>query len=360
MPVYKDNERNTWYASFSVSDWTGANKRIVKRGFKTKKDAQEFEKNTTLREKSSIDVTFKDFYVMYERDMKVRLRLNTWNNKEYVIKDKIMPYFKDLRMCDIDARTIRSWQNQMLTLKTRDGKPLSVVYLKTINNQLSAILNHAVRLYDLPSNPMHKSGSMGNKKSSVEIEFWTKEEYLKFAEYASYNLKTYYAFEVLYWCGLRIGELAALTKKDIDFKASVIKITKSYQRIEGQDIITPPKTYHGIRNVAIPKFLAEEMKEYLAMHHELGDDDQIFFVSKHSLRKALRTASKQAGLKSIKVHALRHSHVSLLIEMGYSPLAIAKRVGHESITITFTYAHLFPNKQQEMADGLENLRREDE
>jgi len=68
--------------------------------------------------------------------------------------------------------------------------------------------------------------------------------------------------------------------------------------------------------------------------------------------------AKAAGVKRIRIHDLRHSHVSLLIEMGFSALAIADRVGHESVDITYKYAHLFPSKQQEMAQKLDMERKE--
>ena len=66
--------------------------------------------------------------------------------------------------------------------------------------------------------------------------------------------------------------------------------------------------------------------------------------------------SKAAGVKRIRIHDLRHSHISLLIEMGFSAVAIADRVGHESIDITYRYAHLFPSTQNEMADKLSSIR----
>ena len=104
-----------------------------------------------------------------------------------------------------------------MNYKDENGKALSPVYLKTINNQLSAIFNHAVKFYNLKENPCRKAGSMGKKKNR-EMLFWTKEEYLKFAEVMMDKPQFYYAFEMLYWCGIREGELLALTPADFDFK----------------------------------------------------------------------------------------------------------------------------------------------
>lgn len=104
----------------------------------------------------------------------------------------------------------------------------------------------------------------------------------------------------------------------------------------------------------MPKFLAEEMKEYLEeFRDDLGPHDRIFDVTKYYLTHEMERGCKESGVKRIRVHDLRHSHVSLLIEMGFSALAIADRVGHESTDITYRYAHLFPNKQSEIANALD-------
>lgn len=87
-------------------------------------------------------------------------------------------------------------------------------------------------------------------------------------------------------------------------------------------------------------------------------DQRIFEVTKSYLHHEMDRGAKAAGVKRIRIHDLRHSHVSLLIEMGFSALAIADRVGHESVDITYKYAHLFPSKQQEMAQKLDMERKE--
>ena len=84
--------------------------------------------------------------------------------------------------------------------------------------------------------------------------------------------------------------------------------------------------------------------------------DRIFQVTKSYLHHEMDRGSRVAGVKRIRIHDLRHSHISLLIDMGFSAVAIADRVGHESIDITYRYAHLFPSKQIEMATKLENER----
>ena len=167
---------------------------------------------------------------------------------------------------------------------------------------------------------------------------------------------SYYAFQMLYWTGIRVGELLALTAGDFDFKNNMLTINKSYQRLHGEDVITPPKTEKSNRIIKMPKFLCEEMQDYLKSLYSIEPDERIFPITKNYLHREMDRGSAQAGVKRIRIHDLRHSHVSLLIEMGFSAVAIADRVGHESIDITFNYAHLFPSRQTEIADKLDMER----
>ena len=170
--------------------------------------------------------------------------------------------------------------------------------------------------------------------------------------------QSYYAFEVLYWYGIREGELLALTPADFDLDKGLLSITKSYQRLKGRDVITDPKTPKSVRVIQMPQFLTDEIRDYLKSLYKVQSDQRIFEVTKSYLHHEMDRGAKSAGVKRIRIHDLRHSHVSLLIEMGFSALAIADRVGHESVDITYKYAHLFPSKQQEMAQKLDMERRE--
>ena len=149
-----------------------------------------------------------------------------------------------------------------------------------------------------------------------------------------------------------VGELLALTASDFNFERQTLTINKSLQNIKGNIIITPPKTPKSNRTIKIPQFLVDEMQDYIKSLYGLEPDDRIFPISKAYLHHEMNRGAKAAGVKRIRIHDLRHSHVSLLIEMGFSAVAIAERVGHESIDITYRYAHLFPTKQTEMANRL--------
>ena len=108
--------------------------------------------------------------------------------------------------------------------------------------------------------------------------------------------------------------------------------------------------------IAIPDFLCEEMKDCLKLYYDIQSSDRIFPMTKYGLCRNMESGSKAAGVKRIRIHDLRHSHVSLLINQGFSAFEIGKRVGHSSEKVTYRYAHLFPNKQTDMAEFLENQR----
>lgn len=169
---------------------------------------------------------------------------------------------------------------------------------------------------------------------------------------------SFYAFEMLYWCGIREGELLALTSADFDFQKETVTINKSYQRLKGRDVITDPKTPKSNRVIQMPSFLCQEIQDHINSLYGMQPTDRIFPVTKSFLYKEMERGCKLSGVKKIRIHDLRHSHISLLIDMGFTALAIADRVGHESIDITYRYAHLFPNRQEEMANKL-NLERGD-
>ena len=357
MPAYKDSRQGTWYASFYFENWQGVKQKKLKRGFATKKDALAWEREFLLQQAADLTMTFEGFVEIYVTDKKKRLRENTWSTKEHIIRTKILPYFKEKRLSEIKPRDVIAWQNEMLNYRDKNGKAYSPTYLKTLHGQLSAILNHAVRFYGLKSNAATTAGCMGSEKHK-EMLFWTKDEYLKFAEAMMDKPQSYYAFEVLYWCGIREGELLALTPADFDLDKGLLSITKSYQRLKGRDVITDPKTPKSVRVIQMPQFLTDEIRDYLKSLYKVQPDQRIFEVTKSYLHHEMDRGAKSAGVKRIRIHDLRHSHVSLLIEMGFSALAIADRVGHESVDITYKYAHLFPSKQQEMAQKLDMERKE--
>lgn len=346
MKAEKDKKTGKWLIQYRYTDWQGKRRKSTKRGFATKREAEEWLRNFLITQKADFDMKFENFWKMYYADMETRLREHTMRTKKYIVELKILPYFGNKRVNDITAADIRQWQNELIKMG------YSPTYLKTINNQLSAIFNYAVRYYDLKSNPCAKAGSMGKSKAE-EMDFWTGEEFRRFIDSVMNKRLSYMAFMTLYWTGMRLGELLALNPKDVDLEKRTISITKSYQRLGKKDVITPPKTPKSKRVITVPEFLAADIKDYMDSLYDLQENDRLFPITKYYLEHEMQRGIKESGVKRIRVHDLRHSHVSLLINMGFSALAIGNRVGHETEKITYRYAHLFPTVQNEMAEKLE-------
>lgn len=210
MAIYKNNN-GTWYVMIRYQDWTGARKQKCKRGFSTRKEAADWELQFKLQKKASVDMTMESFCTMYEEDVRPSLKQSTWLTKENIIQKKILPYLGKRKVSEITAKDVMDWHNQMRKLKTKTGKALSPTYLKTIHGQLSTIFNHAVKYYDLSTNPARKAGALGEEEGK-EMLFWTKEEYKRFAEEMMDKPLSYYAFQLLYWCGIRSGGLGDTIK----------------------------------------------------------------------------------------------------------------------------------------------------
>ncbi len=353
VPAYKDDQTKTWMARFYYENHLGERKQKKKRGFKRKSDAQEFEREFLLRLNGSPEMSFQTLYNDYIEDMAHRLKETTMSGKKYMYETKILPYFKLKRLMDITIIDVRNWQNWLLTQKNQHGKPLSQTYIKTINNQLSAIFNYAVKYYSLPANPVRAAGSIG-KKQADGIDFWTIDEFSQAMSYFDEFNQYYFIYHILFYSGIRIGELQALTLNDFNPETTSIKINKSYARLSKKDIISEPKTPKSNRVIPVPDFIFDMLNQYLSMLIEYGPHTRLFAYHKTNIIRHFKRAADFTNTKEIRLHDLRHSHASHLIELGVSPVLIQERLGHEDIETTLnTYSHLYPNKQEEISKRLE-------
>lgn len=340
-------ENGRWYVFVRYKDWTGQTKQHKKEGFIRQKDAKEYERQFLAQKTGTPDMTLDSLYRIYKEDCEVRLKPTTLATKDCMFQQNILPHLGKLQASEIEPSDIRKWQNLLLT----SGK-YSQTYLKGLHNQLSALFNFGVRYYGLRSNPCRTAGSMGKSKAGA-MQFWTVEEFQRFLLTVD-QPDLALGFSVLFWCGIRKGELLALTPKDIDLDAGTLNINKTYAHVGGVDVVQEPKTPKSKRVVQLPAFLAGQIRAFLPSLYDLNDSDRVFAsLNTSRLRASLDMGAELAGLKRIRVHDLRHSHASLLIEMGYSPVMIAERLGHENVETTLsTYSHLYPNKQAELADDL--------
>ena len=308
MAAFKDKKNGSWYVQFRYTDWRGERQQKLKRGFATKKEAQAWEREFLMQKQADVNMSFESFVALYEKDVKPKLKLNTWLSKEHIIRTKILPYFKKRKLSEITARDVIDWQNEIRQHTKSSGESYSPDYLKNVHTQLSCIFNHAIKYYGLQINPAAKAGNMGSEQPK-EMLFWTKEEYLKFIDAMMDKPMLYYAFEILYWCGIREGELLALTPADFDFEKKTLRINKSYQRLQGKDVITTTKTKKSNRVIQMPDFLCAEIQDYFKQLYGLESDSRIFPLSKYALKRGMEFGCKAAGVKIIRIHDLRHPYV---------------------------------------------------
>lgn len=350
MAIYKDEQRGTWYCSTYYESWDGTKKRHHKRGFRTKKEAQKYEAEFLSIKQASMDMLLKNFVEVYFQDKAKELKERSITSKRHMINKHIIPVFGNKAMNKITPSSIVQWQNSMIE------KGYQPTYLRMVQNQLSALFNHAYRIYGLKENPCSKVKKMG-KADANKMNFWTKDEYERFLKTVDKSGYYHMLFELLFWTGCRIGEALALTQKDVDLVNSCIYINKTYYRGNSTDVITSPKTETSNRTIDIPEFLLDELKEYMGRIYGIEGNERIFPITTRAVQAYMKRHVVVAGVKEIRVHDLRHSHVAYLIDQGVEPLLIKERLGHRDIKITLnTYGHLYPNRQKKVAQMLDATR----
>ncbi|WP_178515284.1 site-specific integrase [Eubacterium sp. LMAG:50] len=348
MSVNKMNN-GKWYCSFYYTDWQGIRKRKKKEGFNTQREAKAWESDFINRMTANCSMTFKNLVQLYLEDSATRLKPTTLVVKTSVINDKIAPYFNDIPISEITPVVIRKWQNEII------NSGLAPSTQHNVNGILSAILNFAVKYYNLPFNPVARVGSIGKVKGEG-IDFWTLEEYKHFIsceDRPEYKI----IYELLFYTGLRFGEMFALTMNDIDTENGVLTVNKNKVCVNGEYITQTPKTRKSTRKITIPRFLVNDLIDYTQHLYGYEPEQNMFFFGPKQLSNELTRVSELSGIKRIRIHDLRHSHASLLIHMNFSPTLIADRLGHENVTTTLnTYGHLYPSRQSEVAEKLELLQ----
>ena len=250
MLAYKDKTQGTWYVSFRYVDWTGKKTQKLKRGFKIKKEALNYEKEFIRKTAADMKMEMNSFIQVYFEDKKNELKENSIRNKQHMMNKHIVPYFGTRKMNEITPAEIIQWQN------TIQEKGYSKTYERMIQNQLNALFNHAQKIYNLKENPCKKVKKMG-KSDANKLEFWTKAEYDRFIAGIEPGSEDYLIFEILFWTGIREGELLALSLSDFDMGGNLLHINKTYNRIRKRDVIDTPKTENSVRTIDIPNFLAD-------------------------------------------------------------------------------------------------------
>ena len=332
-------------------------KESSKRGFETLREAKAYvekmkQEHAWIMYKEdhpTLSMTFAELYERYQVS-RISDKPSTVIDRESIIRCRILPFFKDMQIKEITQDTIAQWQSCFFD---EEGAPIyKATYLRSLHSRLSAILNYAVACGWLQVNPA-KSCSFGTKNAE-ERPVWSLEEYKRFRREIMDEPIAFYAFETLYFTGLRKGELLALTVGDINFETNIMTINKSLVELRGREYVTSPKTKMSVRKVRLNESLSEELQEFIRSRPGLKPSDRLFPIKKYYLASQLKRGTELAGLDPITIHCFRHSHITNLIAAGFSPVDIAKRVGHESIYITLHYSHAFKNVENDIAKALDS------
>ncbi len=359
MASYKqDPNTKTWCVRFRVKEFD----RVVekrKRGFKTKKAAEywyyQFQ-NMKNAEKNGTSMTVKQLFALYEADIKERLKTSSVKSACDVIRLYVIPQFGNRHVDKLTTQDIREWKTFI------NNKGFKFKYKSKIYCGFSAMLNFAVKYYNLPYNVVNKCGNFANNEPKHEMQFWTEEEFKQFISVVDdIDFKTF--FSLLYLTGCRKGEALALTWNDIDFNKNIIHVKKSINRkgLENKSFeITTPKNKASYRDILMPNNLQTLLLDYKQECSSMDGFCKNSFVfgvnvpfTEQTIRRRLNEYASLAGVKQIRVHDFRHSHASLLINKGQNILIVSQRLGHSDITQTLnTYGHLFPNAQREIIDAI--------
>lgn len=355
MPSYYDDKTKTWYVKLYYTDYTGTKRQKMKRSFKLQRDAKEWENNFLSRQAAQPSMSFKALTDLYLEDKREHAKKITYETKKNRVDTWLLPYFAERPVDTITAADIRKWQGTLKNSLNANKQPLSPGYMQNLVTEMSSVFNFAVQFYGLSINPCRVAGNTVGKKQR-SLNFWTKIEFDRFIATFEKSDPFYAAFLILYYCGLRIGELESLTMADVAIQDRVLKIDKTYHVINGEGIVTTPKTEKSHREIIMPKFLIDCCQRHMQRIYDIQPGTRLFTASHSAYARQLETHTKTAGVKRIRLHDIRHSHASLLIEMRFSALLVSERLGHENVSTTLNiYSHLFPSKQTEVADKLNEL-----
>lgn len=351
----RKNKIKAWYVHGSVNG-----RQFTKKGFLTKEDAIAYE--LTLKSKSSIcssdNRTINELFNLYINHLsETQTKLRTIRSAERIYNARIKKYFGDLPYKDLTVQKIRVWQNELLKLKKKDGTCYRNKTLEGYQNQLITIINFGYSNGYITKPFPFKKITIKNEEKR-EMDFYTIDEFNKFISVVD-KPKYKAFFNVLYFCGLRKGEAMALTWQDIDFKKRTMNINKSWDT--ENHIMTSPKTSNSYRTLLIPDRCLDSLTDLYNMYkiNEKVLDKNVFGyfkpISVNSIDLSNRSYAKKAEVKHIRIHDFRHSHVSLLINKGFSAFDISKRLGHTVEMVLNVYSHWFIDSQEKMLDFLNTL-----
>lgn len=368
MPIYKakgkkDNQQK-YYVRINYQDQNGVNKSLQRTvyGMEAAKQA-ELNLNYQVKEVApETRLTFGELVKEYLGYKVHEVRTSSYDKSVQRLRDHCEPFFKDIKIAKVNAAKVRAWKvyinEKGLKYATKDG----------IYSELNALLNYAVKMSYLHSNPLKIIGGFKDvelEEANGRIRYYTVEEFKLFKETAYAQAVTlrdycfYTFFMIAYYTGMRKGEINALKWSDID--GSIIHVRRSYSQKVKKNKETVPKNKSSIRELQMPLPLIEALEAHkLRLGDKRTDDWRVCggpdVLSDTSIDGYNRLIAKTAGLKHISVHEYRHSHASLLANEGINIQEIARRLGHSNVQITWkTYAHLYPREEERAITILNNV-----
>lgn len=361
MGIYKDKKRGTWYYRTRLYDEDGSFiKHACERGFETKKEAKEAMEKRVSKCKSPSEndkIFFSEVKEHYLEWYKNQNKYSSYKGINSLVKLHIAPVFDKKIIHKVKPKDIIDWQLQLKKKGTVNGRYLQKCYI-----YLNSIFNHAGKYFDLEKNPCKYVGNFKIEKRK-RINFWTFDNFVTFIKCVD-DIKYHALFSTLFFTGLRKGELLQLQWSDIDFKNNEINIEFTVTKDgDGGWELTAPKTKDSERVIVLDNNTKDELlryKEYCKKIIGFNDDFFVFgdinplafsTLDRHYIK--YRNLSK---LKNITIHDFRHSHAAFLISIGWEIQAIAERLGHGDISMTFNvYGHLYPNRQRELVKGIDRF-----
>ena len=338
MPVYKDKNKH-WYFVVTINykqykrvKW---NNQYMLSKTEALKCEREFIDSISL---SSSNITLYKLFDEFTTATKSTLKVST-QYKYVKFKRNYLVLLPDKSLKDLTIADITKWKNELA------AKDLTIEYKNRTQNLLKKVLEYGAIAYDLKAKlqiPLLTPFKENNVKDITKKEKWLKKsDFLSLIKPLEINSYWYVVIWVLYFTGLRIGELAALQVKDIEIDH--LTISKDYIRVNGKDYIQAPKNKNSIRVVALDDVTSKLLFKFF---EHLGQDDYIFNIKKHflnqqRLRRILNKLQDEANLNDLIItpHTLRHSYSSNLKALGYNEYVISKLMGNTPEVASSTYIH---------------------
>jgi integrase len=268
----------------------------------------------------------------------------------------ILPPLGDVQLGKLTPFVIRGWHSKM----AKGGRPGPITIAKAYR-LLKTICSTAVADELIVRNPCNVRGAAVERSKERPVLSVVQIEALVDA------IDPRYRGMVLLgsWCGLRLGELLALTRSDIDLPNGVVHVSKAAAELKsGERVVGPPKTAAGIRKVALPPHVLPAVEAHLKAFTGPELDDLVFVgtkgqaVRRASLYTAWQVAVKQAGLEGTRFHDLRHTGATLAAMTGASTKELMARLGHASSVAALRYQHATEARDVAIALALSDLARD--